>query len=267
MKKLNYKEITVLITGASSGIGKSLAMRLIQKYGARVIGAARSWEKLQLVKNELGEKYIPYSLDVTNKSAWGELYSYLEANKIKIDLLINCAGILPEFKSFEKTSIEEYEGVLNVNTLAPAYAIKALSPLINKGGAVVNIASASALCPFGGVSTYTASKSALDNFTQALGCEYNDISFSSVLPGFVRTEIMKNQEISTREAKIIRAFSADPNKTARKILRRVSKRKARIIVGKDAHLLSLLYKLFPKKAPRLITWFLKKSGLELFKQI
>lgn len=267
MKRLNYKEITAVITGASSGIGKSLATILIQKYGARVIGIGRSWEKLQATKNELGEKYIPYSLDVTSKDGWDAFYSYLYANEIKVDLLISCAGALPEFKSFEKTSIEEYEAILRLNTLAPAYGIKSLSPLINKGGATVNISSASALCPFGGVSTYTASKGALDNFSESLSCEYKSISVSSVMPGFVRTEIMKNQEISTKEAKIIRFFSADPSKTARKILNRVRRRKCRIIVGADAHLINLLYKLFPKKAPRIITWFLKRSKLSLFSKI
>jgi short-subunit dehydrogenase len=267
MKRLNYKEITAVITGASSGIGKSLASYLIQKYGANVIAVARSWDKLQLVKDELGEKYIPYSLDVTSKDGWDNLYSYLCANGIRVDLIVNCAGALPEFKSFEKTSIEEYEAILNLNTLAPAYAIKSLSPLLNEGGAVINISSASALCPFGGVSTYTASKGALENFSESLSCEYKNISVSCAMPGFVRTEIMKNQEISTREAKIIRFFSADPNKVSRKILRRASKRKPRIIVGADARLLNFLYKLLPRTAPRFITWILRKSKLSLFSKI
>ena len=63
-------------------------------------------------------------------------------------------------------------------------------PFINDGGAIVNISSASALCPFGGVSIYSASKAALDNFSVSIASEQKSVSVSSVLPGFVRTDII-----------------------------------------------------------------------------
>ena len=267
MKKLKYSEKTVVITGASSGIGKKLAECLIKKHNCRVYAIARSQDKLDESKNDLGENYIPYRMDATDKKAWSDFREYLERSDTRVDILINCAGVLPEFKSFEKTGIDELESVLKINFLASAYSIKELMPLINERGAVVNVSSASAICPFGGVSTYTSSKSALDNFTVSLGCECKDISFSSVLPGFVRTDIMKNQRLSSKEARLIHIFSAKLEKTVRKILRRVARRKRRIIVGKDAHFMNFIYKFFPRLAPRLITKFLKKSGLELFNQI
>ena len=267
MKKIDFRGKTVVISGASSGIGKSIAAYLIREYGARVVGLARGWERLQAVKNELGELFIPYALDVTSREGWGELFSYLVNNRMKVDALINCAGALPEFKSFDKTEIDELERIVQLNFLSSAYAYRALESVINEGGAVVNVSSASALCPFGGVSTYTATKSALNSFTSSLSCERKDVRFSSVLPGFVRTDIMKNQQISSKEARLVRSFSANSDKVARKIVRRVRRRKRRIVVGKDARLLDLIYRLFPNKAPRLITWFLKKSGLELFSKI
>ncbi|MBO5338804.1 MAG: SDR family oxidoreductase [Clostridia bacterium] len=267
MKKLKYNEKTVVITGASSGIGKKLAELLIKKHSCRVYAIARNQDRLDGAKSVLGENYIPYRMDATDKQEWTHFKDFLEKSNTRVDILINCAGVLPEFKKLEKTSIDELESVLKINFLASVYSIKELMPLINERGAVVNISSASALCPFGGVSTYTSSKSALDSFTVSLGCEYKNISVSSVLPGFVRTDIMKNQRLNEKEAKLIRSFSADAEKTARKILRRVARRKRRIIVGKDAHLMSFLYKFFPRLAPRLITKFLKKSGLELFNQI
>ena len=267
MKRLRYKDKTVLITGASSGIGKSMAKYLIEKYNCRVYAVARNLEKLNSVASELGSNYIPYSLDVSSKDGWEKVARYFGENSVNIDVLINCAGVLPEFKSFEKTNLDELESVIKTNLLADAYAIKSLSPFINKGGAIVNISSASALCPFGGVSIYSASKSALDNFTVSIGCEYKDFSVSSVLPGFVRTDIMKNQSLNSKEAKLIRTFSADSDKVARKILKRVSKRKGRIIVGKDARILAFLYKHFPSIAPKLITKFLRKSCLSLFSKI
>lgn len=267
MKRLKFKDKTVLITGASSGIGKSMAKYLIEKYNCRIYAIARNLEKLSLVAAELGENYIPYSLDVSNGDGWADLSKFFEENNINIDVLINCAGVLPEFKSFDKTEINELENVLKINFLADAYSIKALLPFINDGGAIVNISSASALCPFGGVSIYSASKAALDNFSVSIANEQKSVSVSSVLPGFVRTDIMKNQSLNNKEAKLIRAFSADSDKVSRKILKRVAKRKGRIIVGKDAHLLNFLYKHFPRLAPKLITKFLRKSGLSLFSKI
>lgn len=267
MKKLDLREKTVVISGASSGIGKAIASCLINRYGARVVGLARGFERLQKVKAELGESFIPYPLDVTSRSGWSELFSYLVNNRIKVSALINCAGALPEFKSFDKTEIDELENIVKLNFLSCAYAYKAIEPILDDGAAVVNVSSASALCPFGGVSTYTSTKSALNAFTAALACERSDISFSSVLPGFVKTDIMKNQQISGKEERLVRSFSADADKVARKIVNRVRRRKKRIVVGKDARLLSFLYRDFPKVAPRFITWFLKKSGLELFSKI
>lgn len=267
MKKLDFCGKTVVVSGASSGIGKAIASYLIKKHDARVIGLARGFERLQAVRAELGEKFVPYSLDVTSKDGWGELFSYLVNNRIEVSALINCAGALPEFKAFDKTQIEELEEIMKLNFLSCAYAYKAIEPILEGGAAVVNVSSASALCPFGGVSTYTATKSALDAFTASISCERKDIRISSVLPGFVRTDIMKNQQISKKEARLIRSFSADAGKVARKIVRRVSKRKRRILVGKDARALDLVWRVFPKAAPRLVTWFLKKSGLELFSKI
>lgn len=267
MKKLNFRGKTVVISGASSGIGKAIAKMLITRDGARVVGLARGWERLSQTRAEFGASFIPYALDVTSRHGWDELFSYLVNNRIKVDALINCAGALPEFKSFDKTEIDELEKIVEVNFLSNAYAYRALEPILTDGGAVVNVSSASALCPFGGVSTYTATKSALNAFTAALSCERNDIRFSSVLPGFVKTDIMKNQQMTEKEARLVRSFSADADKVARKIIKRVSKRKRRIIVGKDARALDLIYRLFPNKAPRMVTWFLKKSKLEIFSKI
>lgn len=267
MKKLDFCGKTVVVSGASSGIGKSIAACLIKKHGARVIGLARGWERLQEAKEELGASFIPYSLDVTSRNGWVELSSYIINNRMKITALINCAGALPEFKSFDKTEIDELENIVKLNFLSCAYAYRAIEPVLESGGAAVNVSSASALCPFGGVSTYTATKSALHAFTTALSCERCDVRFSSVLPGFVRTDIMKNQQISNKEARLVRSFSADADKVARKIVSRVRRRKRRIVVGNDARLLSFLYRIFPRIAPRLITWLLKKTKLELFSKI
>ena len=90
---------------------------------------------------------------------------------------------------------------------------------------------------------------------------------SCILPGFVKTDIMKNQGASEKEAKLFYKMCADLDKTVKKIMRRLRRGKSRIIVGADARMMNLLFKLFPKRAPKIITWFLRKTKLEIFKEI
>ena len=264
MKRLDYKNKTVVLTGASSGIGKALATELIKKYGCTVYAVARNEQRLNACKNELGENYIPYPFDASSKENWTSFVDFLQKSGTRVDILINCAGVLPKFTQAENAEICDFESAINVNYLSQVYACKELLPLINALGAIVNISSASALCPFGSVSAYTASKAASFAFSTALSCELKNIRVSAVAPGFVKTDIMKNQSMSEKEARLVNKFSADPNKVARKILRRTRRRKRRITVGFDAHLMSITYRLFPRLAPRIISAFLKKSGLNMF---
>jgi short-subunit dehydrogenase len=265
MKRLDYTNKIVVLSGASSGIGKEIARELITKHNCLVLAIARNEERLNATRNELGENYVPFAFDVSNRQGWENLAEFLQKSLLRVDILINCAGALPKFDTIEGTSIEALEGAMAVNYLSQVYACKLLLPYINDLGAIVNISSASALCPFGFTGAYGASKSASMQFSQTLSAELRDIRVSTVLPGFVRTDIMKNQEINSKEAKLIKKFSADCHKTVKRLLRRVSSRKRRIVLGADAHFLSFLYRVFPRTAPRLITWFLRKSGLELFK--
>ncbi len=264
MKRLNFQNKTAIITGASSGIGKELCRTLITKYNCTVFAIARNEKNLEEARKKLGDKYVVYPMDVSLKENWIALSDYLKNNDISVDILINCAGILPKFATVENTDVSEYEKAVFINYLSQVYACKTLLPIINEKGAIVNVASSSALCPFSLVSAYTASKSASYHFSQSIAQEIKTLSVSCILCGFVKTDIMKNQSITEKEARLIRFFSSSCEKTVKKILRRVRKRKKRIVTGIDAHLMSIFYRLFPNSAPRLISWFLKKSGLNLF---
>ena len=265
--KLNNK--TVILTGASSGIGKEIAIKLICDYSCTVIAVARNEERLMSVKASLGDlsdRYIVHPFDASAKENWQSLASELEKTDTPVHILINCAGILPKFKSGQTS--DEIRNVFEINFFSQVYACEALIPLLQKSGesAIVNFSSSSALCPFGGVSAYTASKSALEKYTAALAVE-SKMLVCCVLPGFIKTDIMKNQGASERDARLFNKISASPKKAVKKILRRIRRKKSRIIVGFDAHLMNFMFKFFPKRAPKLITRFLRKTGLEIFKEI
>ena len=182
---------TVILTGASSGIGKEIALKLIKDFSCTVIAIARNEERLLKVKSELGDhgdKYIVRPFDASLKENWENLALDLEKADTPAHILINCAGVLPKFKAGQTS--DEIKSIFEINFFSQVYACEALMPILKKNGdgAIINFSSSSALCPFGGVSAYTASKVALARYTAALAVE-NKMLVSCVLPGFIKTDI------------------------------------------------------------------------------
>lgn len=267
--KYKFENKTVVLTGASSGLGREIATRLVRKYSCTVYAIARREELLCTLKDELGDRLIPCPFDATVKENWISLAKRLDSEGVVIDTLINCAGALPKFSSVENSSAEQAMNAMSINFNAQVYATEALLPNIKKStqGGVISFASSSALCPFAGVSAYCASKSASKAYFECFARENKKIYVSSVMNGFVKTDIMNGQSASERDMRLISKISASPEKTVNKILRKIRKRKVRIIVGADAHLMNFAYKFFPNLGPKIITKILKGSGLELFKDI
>ena len=267
--RYNLNEKTVILTGASSGIGREIATRLVKNHSCTVYGIARREGVLCDLRAELGEKFIPTPMDIIIKQGWYDLASSLQEKNIAVDILINCAGVLPKFASVGKSSAQDTENALTVNFLSQVWACEALLPIIKKSpqGAIISFSSSSALCPFAGVSAYCASKSASRAYFECMARENKEIYVASVMNGFVKTDIMKNQNASEREARLFLRVCADLDKTVNKIMRKLKRRKKRIIVGADAHLMSALYRLFPNLGPKIISKFLKKTKFELFKDI
>ena len=99
---------TVIVTGASSGMGKGITERLIKEHGCKVLGVARSEKKMEALVAELGEYASQFSyqlFDVSVRENWENYVAYLNENGIKPDVLINNAGILPKFDRFEHYSV------------------------------------------------------------------------------------------------------------------------------------------------------------------
>jgi short-subunit dehydrogenase len=267
--RYNFESKTVILTGGSSGIGKEIAKRLVLKFGATVYGVARRAEMLEEIRCELGERFIPTPFDATDKDGWGALAKRLDSEGVIVDTLINCAGALPKFASVENSSSESVAKIMEINFMAQVYATEAMLPIIKKStqGAVISFASSSALCPFAGVSAYCASKSATKMYFECMASENKNIYVSSIMTGFVKTDIMKNQGPSEKDARLFSKVCAPLDKTVNKIMRRLKRRKVRIIVGADAHMMSFMYKHFPRLTPKLISKILKSTKLEIFSQV
>ena len=193
----NVRDKVVLITGASSGIGKNTALRLAQA-GAHILLVARSEEKLVETAAEieaLGGKSSTYIADVSLLEDCDRLVAEALKDHGHVDILINNAGrsirrslelSFDRFHDFERTMQLNYFGAVRlIMGLAP-------SMLERRQGHVINISSISTLTPSPRFSAYVASKSALDAWTRAAAVEFSDrnVRFTNIHMPLVRTPMI-----------------------------------------------------------------------------
>lgn len=274
MKKYWFDCKTVIITGASSGIGKGLTLKLIKEYGCNVIGIARNKERLEGLKKELSpweHKFTYYTFDVSDLSAWEGFRQEIEKENIRPDILLNNAGILPKFDSFEHYSIEEIDKAMEINFYSCVYSMKTLLPLIleSDSPAIVNVASSAALCSLAGTSVYSASKAALKSFTDAMREELRGRCYIGlVCPGFTKTDIFRNQRSSSSKSeKAMNMVSTDCDKMVQKIIDGMLKKREDMVFGVDAHFMDKGNKLLGTKCSEICSKVMKLSHLEIFENI
>lgn len=274
MKNSWINNKTVIITGASSGIGRGIAVKLIKEYNCRVLGIARSEEKMKSLSIELGSDAgkLSYLLfDVSKRENWEGCAEYIKEKGMKPDILINSAGVLPEFKKAEYCSSDEIEKTININFYGAVYSINKLMPIIldSPAPAVININSSAALMPLAGTAAYSASKAALKAYTEAVREELRGRCYVSVIcPGFTKTDIFRSQNLTEeREKKIIGMVSTSLDYAVKRIVKSILRRREFTVIGADAQFMKLLGKLMPVKGGRMISAILKKSGFKLFDRL
>src|SRR3989339_427785 len=196
---MTEKKNVVWITGASSGIGKALAVEFARN-NIFVIGTARRLELLNEIKKELadyGKNFEPHQLDITEKAAIGLFHKNILSD-YNVGCLINNAGTT-SFKKAVDDSISEIENIVNVNLLGSIYTIKTILPdmLAKQSGTIINILSMVTQKVFTSSSAYTASKSGLLGYTKVLREEIRDknIRVINVLPGATVTEMWSNKVV------------------------------------------------------------------------
>lgn len=272
MKNWLRKEY-VILSGASSGIGKELCKILINTYGANVIGIGRKEEKMLHLVNELGENAACFSyrlFDVSDKSAWQSFAQELQEKGIQPIALVNNAGMFPSFGKTRNTSSQTLERVMQVNYFSIVYATEALLPLL-KGKekilpAIVNVASSAALCSVVGTSAYSASKAAIKGYTESLQMEEKGKTYVGLIcPGTTATELFDGDPNTKNSALDLIAMPAE--KMAKKIAKAMIRRKKRAVLGWDAKLMNFTAKLAPVKGLFLIRAVMKASKSKVFTNV
>ena len=188
------KSKTVLVTGASSGIGKAIAEKLLD-LGNIVIGTSRSNNNLKVISEKFPRNFYPYSLDLGNLDEILKLSNYVSKNFGKLDVLINNAGILGQTTTIEDYDIKKWIEVININLNGQVLLSKKPLPLLkeSKKGSIINISSSVGRAPRENWGAYSVSKAGLEALTDILCQEltkYN-IIVNSVNPGGTATKMRK----------------------------------------------------------------------------
>lgn len=180
----------VLITGASRGIGRALALDMASR-GAKIALVARSQKDLNEVLAEINGQGMVYVADVSQRDAITQAITQVSQQLGPIDVLINCAGI-GAFGAFNDERIDVCEELMRVNYLSVVYAMKAALPAMirRRQGCIVNIASVVGRIAAPLEAAYSASKYAVVGLSEAVHTEVQPygVHVCAVLPGPVKTE-------------------------------------------------------------------------------
>lgn len=160
------RKLTVLVTGASAGVGAATARRFVRD-GHRVIAAARRVDRLQAMATELGPELLPLGLDVTDAKAVAALPDSLPESWREVDVLVNNAGLALGMGPAWQASLADWETMIATNVTGLVRLTHALLPgMVERNrGHVVNIGSIAGSYPYSGGHVYGGSKAFVEMFT------------------------------------------------------------------------------------------------------
>lgn len=259
----NFENAVAVVTGAGSGIGRALALKLADK-GAHLALSDINKASLEETVKMIGKKVKVKSdvLDVTNRKAVFAYADDVAETFGKVNMIFNNAGAALNGE-FDRTDLDKFDWQMNVNFGGVLNGTKAFLPHLQKAewGHITNISSLFGLIAVPGNTAYNASKFAVRGLTESLRNELKNegssVSCTSVHPGGVKTNIVRNA-VSGRgntfasgqsHEQMIESFDnlarTTPEKAAETILKGTQKDKMRVLVGGDAIIIDKIQRLFP----------------------
>lgn len=253
----------IVLTGASSGIGRCLAEQAAQA-GARLIIAARSSDKLDEVARGLaarGADVVAVAADVASDADRRHLLETAVERFDGFDVLINNAGI-GSWGHFADGTEAILRQIMEVNFFAPAELIRLAVPVLTRGRqpAIVNVSS---MCGRRGMpawSEYSASKFALCGLTEALRGELArfDIDVLLVVPGLTRSDLSRHLLRSEGRAKIDFSGGMPPETVAAGILKTLVRNRTETVLGRDARWMLRVHRFLPRLVDALLARRVRK---------
>lgn len=258
---MQVNQKTFVITGGGNGIGRAVSLQLLQK-GARVIALDIKEEALKETQRMAREKRTNFSykvLNIADREAVNAFSEELLSNEVKVDGLINNAGIIQPFVKTKDLDYAAIQRVMQVNFFGTLHMVQAFLPhLLKRPEAhIVNVSSMGGFLPVPGQSVYGASKAAVKLLTEALYAElmYTNVKVTLIFPGAIGTNISANSGVlipkTNREQQ--QKFKSMPvDEAAAQIISAVEHNKLRAYIGSDSSFMNFLYRIHPTFATRFI---------------
>lgn len=226
------KNKVVVITGASSGIGKAIAIALA-KNGAKVVLGARRTEELKKIVEEIrndGGEGVFFKVDVKNKADLVQLVNMAAETYGKLDVIVNNAGV-SQLSRMDDLDIASWKEMIDINLKGFLYGIAAAIPVFKKqqSGHIVNIISTAGIkvAPMQGV--YAGTKNAVRTIAEAFRQESDGaIRITGISPGFVKTGFaanIKNQQMKAAILENMEQMAISPEAIANAVLYAISQPK------------------------------------------
>ncbi|HVY15413.1 MAG TPA: SDR family oxidoreductase [Rhodopila sp.] len=179
-----------IVTGAGRGIGRGMAEGLA-RHGATVVLSGRTRATLDEAAATIGARAIVVTADVSKETDVGVLRDTVLERCGKIDVLVNNAGVNPIFKGIERTSLADWQTIIDVNLTGTFLCCKHIGGAIGEGGSVINISS---VAGHGGLPRsvpYCASKGGVEMLTKALALDWakRKVRVNTLAPGWVDTDL------------------------------------------------------------------------------
>ena len=213
----------IIVTGASSGIGKSIMEELLQQEGNRILAAARRADRI----TGYGDNVIPISVDLSTKEGMDALFARAEELFGKVDIFFCNAGA-PYYESFDYEDWDRIEAIFKINTVSHIYAYaKYLHHLNGREGRLVYTISAMGEMALPGYALYAATKFAMKGFQQAIRDEAPDnLQISCIYPVSTKTNFFN---VGTGGRKLTPPFPVQaPDKVAKAVVKGIDKLKKHI---------------------------------------
>jgi 3-hydroxy acid dehydrogenase/malonic semialdehyde reductase len=181
----------VFVTGATSGFGQATA-RLFAREKAKVIGTGRRKERLDQLRAELGENFLPLEFDVTSRNEVEQALRSLPKDFAAVDVLVNNAGGAVGLDPAQSADLEDWETMIDTNIKGLVYCTRLLLPgMVERNrGHIVNLGSVAAEFPYPGGNVYCAVKAFVHQFSYALRSDVlgTNVRVTDIQPGLAKTE-------------------------------------------------------------------------------